>query len=149
MVSASPTRPPLRLGPPLALTLAALSTCAIAVQVFLAGLNVFLGPRWWGWHIVFGHSVGVLLLVQAAATWLTRMPPRSRWLSLGMVALFGLQYNVRMLASLMEAPYLIPLHAVNALALFWIATTLAAWARQAGHEAQASDGRVSDPHGPG
>jgi hypothetical protein len=114
MTSASPTRAPLRLGPPLALTLAALSAGAIVVQVFLAGLNVFLGPRWWGWHIVFGHGVGVLLLVQAAATWLTRMPARSRWLSLGMLALFSLQYNVR--------------------------TLLAGWARQAGREAQPSDG---------
>ncbi|KAB8333680.1 hypothetical protein SD80_012160 [Scytonema tolypothrichoides VB-61278] len=140
MVSASPTRPPRRVGPPLVLTLAALSAGAIAVQVFLAGLNVFLGPRWWGWHIAFGHGVGVLLLVQAAATWLTRMPARSRWLSLGMVALFCLQYNARTLASLLDAPYLIPLHAVNALALFWIATTLAGWARQAGRETQPSDG---------
>jgi hypothetical protein len=45
--------------------------------------------------------------------------------------LFALQYNVRVLAGLLHAPYLIPLHAVNALALFWIALTLADWARQA------------------
>lgn len=63
-------------------------------------------------------------------TWLTGMPARSRWLSLGMLVLFGLQYNVRALATLLHAPYLIPLHAVNALALFWIASTLAGWARQ-------------------
>lgn len=146
MAPASPTRPPLRAGPPLALTLAALSAGAIAVQVFLAGLNVFLGPRWWGWHIAFGHGVGVLLIAQAAAAWLTRMPARSRWLSLGMLALFGLQYNVRALASLLQAPYLIPLHAVNALALFWIAMTLAGWARQVRREPAVAELMRGGPH---
>jgi len=134
MASAPAAHRPLRLGPPLALTLAALTASALAVQVFLAGLNVFLGPRWWGLHIVFGHAIGVLLIVQAAAAWLIRMPARSRWLSLGMVALFGLQYNIRALASLLQAPFLIPLHAVNALALFWIAVTLAGWAYRAGRQ---------------
>jgi hypothetical protein len=120
-----------RIGPRLALTLAVLSAGGIAVQVFLAGLNVFLGPLWWGTHIAFGHAVGVVMIVQAVTAWLTRLPARSRWLSLGMLALFALQYNVRVLAGLLHAPYLIPLHAVNALALFWIAVTLAGWARQA------------------
>lgn len=52
------TQPLIRwcLGPSLALTLAVLSAGAIAVEVFLAGLNVFLGPRWWGTHIAFGHA---------------------------------------------------------------------------------------------
>jgi hypothetical protein len=113
------------------LALATLSAGAIAVQVFLAGLNVFLGPQWWGLHIAFGHAVGVLVIIQAITAWLTRLPARSRWLSLGMVVLFGLQYNIRALAGLLHAPYLIPLHAVNALALFWIAVTLAGWAHQA------------------
>lgn len=130
MASALPARPSRRLGPSLAFILAALSAGGIAVQVFLAGLNVFLGPQWWGLHIALGHGIGALLLTQAAATWLIRLPARSRWLSLGMVALFGLQYNVRALASLLQAPYLMALHAVNALLLFWIAITLAGWAWQ-------------------
>jgi hypothetical protein len=72
MNSAPAAHRPLRLGPPLALTLAALSAGAIAVQVFLAGLNVFLGPRWWGLHIAFGHGVGVLLIVAPSPACCTR-----------------------------------------------------------------------------
>jgi hypothetical protein len=124
-------REPSVVGPILVLTLAVASLADLATQVFLAGLNVFLGPRWWAWHITFGHAIGVLLVVQSAATWLARMPARSRWLSLGMIVLFGFQYWARPLAGLLQAPYLIPLHAVNALLLFWVALTLAGWAWQA------------------
>jgi len=127
-------RPPI--GNVLALVLAVASAIAIAAQVFLAGMNVFLGPRWWAWHITLGHATGALLLMQALIAWLAWLPARSRWLSLGMVALFGLQYNVRALASLFYAPYLIPLHAVNALFLFWIAVTLAGWALKSCNDVQ-------------
>jgi hypothetical protein len=128
-----------RPGRLLALVLAVLSAAAIVVQVFLAGLNVFLAPRWWSAHIAFGHSIGPLLIALAVTIWLAGLPARARWLSLAMVLLFGLQYNVRGLASLLQAPYLIPLHAVNALALFWIAVTLATWTWQAAGEPKGAD----------
>jgi mercuric ion transport protein len=146
MASALSARPSRRLGPPAAFTLAALNAAGITVQVFLAGLNVFLGPQWWGLHIALGHGIGVLLLMQAVAAWLMRLPARSRWLSLGMLALFSLQYNVRALASLLQAPYLRALHAVNALLLFWIAITLAQWACQAVHAPQIDSSHLRRSH---
>jgi hypothetical protein len=146
MASALPARPPRRFGPPLAFILAALSVAAITIQVFLAGLNAFLGPQWWGQHANFGHGIGGLLIAQAVATWLVRMPARSRWLSLGMVALFSLQYNFRALASLLGAPHLMALHAVNALLLFWIAMVLARWAYQAYQAAQIAPSHLRRSH---
>lgn len=128
MVLTDPTQR--RFGPLLVLTIGVLSAVAIVVQIFLVGLNVFISPEWWGAHVNLGHATGGLLVLQAVVTWATRAPARARWLSLGMVLLFGLQYNVRPLAGLLRTPYVIPLHAVNALLLFWIAVTLAGWAWQ-------------------
>lgn len=111
------------------LALAWLLSGGIAAQVFLAGLNVFLQPVWWGAHIQLGHALGALLLALVLVGFAARVPGAMRWLGIGLVLLFGFQYNARLVAGLLQLPELAALHAVNALVLFWGAITLArrAW----------------------
>lgn len=112
------------------LVLAWLLAGCIAVQVFLAGLNIFTQPRWWGAHIQFGHATGVVLLALVLTGFVGRVPGRMRWLSLGLMLLFAFQYNARLVAALVGLPQLAALHAVNALFLFAGAITLGRWAWQ-------------------
>ncbi len=105
--------------------LAAIIAVSIMVQVFLAGMNVFLSPRWLGAHMQLGHLIGGLIIGLPLLAFVAGLPPRVRWLSLAMVLLFGLQYNHRNLALLFGLPHLAAIHAVNALVLFWLAVYLA------------------------
>lgn len=104
-----------------------LIVAGIVVQVFLAGLHVFLPSRWLGLHIQLGHAIGPLLVLAALGAWAIRLPRRVRWLSLVLVLLFGLQYQFRTIAWLAGVPALAGLHAVNALVLFLAAVTLSRW----------------------
>lgn len=94
--------------------------CAIALQVFFAGAGVLVHPRYIGVHTTFGHSMqffplGLILLSLAG-----RLP----WRLLGLTALtfvlFVLQYIFLWVIPAFGIPVLRALHAVNALALFWI-----------------------------
>jgi hypothetical protein len=100
----------------------------IAAQVFLAGMNVFVGPRWWGWHIQSGHAIGGMIGLLALLGFGGRFPGRIRWLTLALLGLFALQYNHRLIAGALGIPSLAAIHAVNALVLFWLAVSLARWA---------------------
>lgn len=102
----------------------------IVTQVFLAGLNVFLQPRYWALHIQFGHIVGLIVIVLLLLGVAARLPRRMHALALLMVLLIAFQYNARRLAALFGVPELAALHAVNALILFWCAATLSRWARR-------------------
>ena len=112
------------------LGLAWLLAGCIAVQVFLAGLNIFGQPIWWGAHIQLGHAAGVGLLTLMLAGFVGQVPRRMRWLSVGLLLLFAFQYNARLVAALVGVPQLAALHAVNALFLFSGAITLGRWAWQ-------------------
>jgi len=105
--------------------IASLLSMSIAVQVFLAGLNVFGQPRWWGTHIQAGHWIGVLVLALVLLAFVGRFLPYIRWLTIAVLGLYGMQYNFRQIAALFGVPQLAALHAVNALVLFWCATMLA------------------------
>lgn len=107
-----------------------LVAASIMVQVFLAGLNVFLGPRWLGSHITFGHMIGAEIIGLLLLALIAHMPRRVWLLNLLMVGLFALQYNHRALGAAFGLPQLAALHAVNALVLFWSATTLGRWSWQ-------------------
>lgn len=104
-----------------------LLAAAIIAQVFLAGLNVFLAPRYWASHISLGHAIGGGVLLALVLALLGRLPCRVQALNGLMLLLFALQYNHRLLAGALGVPGLAALHAVNALLLFWCAVTLGRW----------------------
>lgn len=97
---------------------------SLAIQVFLAGLNVFMTPLWWGVHIQFGHWIGYLLIGLLILVFAGALPRSLRWLTLLTFVLYVLQYNFRNLAGLVGVPAIAALHPVNALALFWCAVTM-------------------------
>jgi len=106
------------------LIVAWLLVVCVAIQVFLAGLNVFLSPVWWGMHIQFGHWIGYVLIALLILVFAGQLPRSLRWLTVLTFVLYVLQYNFRNLAGLVGVPALAALHPVNALLIFWCAVTL-------------------------
>ena len=44
----------------------------LLIQVFLAGMAVFISPSWWAMHIMFAHIIGFLALILLAVVFLGR-----------------------------------------------------------------------------
>ncbi len=99
----------------------------VLAQVFLAGLGLFAHPANFITHVIMGgvlHGLSTLMWVLAA---LGRQPLETTRLNgvlFGVLTLQGLLPNLRGII-----PALAALHAVNALAIFWIALVLARRAR--------------------
>lgn len=95
----------------------------VVVQFFLVGLRVFGAEPWTELHATFAYLYGwlapVLVLLAAAV----RAPARTRWLALALLVLFAVQTFLPLLAPV--APGIAALHAVNALAVAWVAVSLA------------------------
>lgn len=93
---------------------------AIALQVFLAGAGMLVHPRYVGLHTTIGHVIqffplGLILLGLGG-----RLPWRLLGLTGLSFVLFVLQYIFLWVVPSFGVPILRALHAVNALALFWI-----------------------------
>ena len=95
----------------------------VVLQVFFAGMAIFTVPIWWRTHTGFIHSFEFLPLLMLIAAFVGSVPARAKWLSLAALALIGVQYALVELAR--NQPALGALHPVNALLIFWLATTLA------------------------
>lgn len=100
----------------------------VVLQVFLAGLGVFVYPGFFFWHASVNAAVVFFLpLLLVFAGWYGGVPVRLRWLMGAVPALTVLQ-------SLLLAPYhmsapgvlraISALHVVNALFIFWVAFQL-------------------------
>lgn len=98
--------------------------CAIALQVFLAGASILVHPRYLGLHTTIGHvmqffPLGLILLGLGG-----RLSWRLFGLTVLSLVLFALQYIFLWAAPSLGLPILRALHALNALALFWLALHL-------------------------
>lgn len=102
----------------------ALFAAAVAMQVFFAGLAVLVNPQYWPLHRIAGHIVGTLTIVAVIAALAGRLPGRLIALSGLLFLLFGMQYVFIETAADLGLLGLRAFHAVNALALFWLATHL-------------------------
>jgi hypothetical protein len=97
---------------------------SLVVQLFLVGLDLFevtgdeVGIHR-EWAYVYGWLAPLLVLLAVAA----RLPRRDQLLTLVLLVLFAVQTYLPSLAE--ELPTLAALHAVNAVAVLWVATTLA------------------------
>jgi hypothetical protein len=100
----------------------------VVLQVFLAGLGVFVYPGFFFWHASVNATVVFLLpVLLILAGWYGGVPIRLRWLMGAVPALTVLQ-------SLLLFPYhmnaqgvlraISALHVVNALFIFWVAFQL-------------------------
>lgn len=99
----------------------------IVLQVFFAGAAVFVAPGFWVAHRGFGQTIQWLTLVLLAIGLLGRLPRTMQWLNLALIGLFVLQYLFLLVFPQLGVPAVRALHAVNALALFWLSVYL--WQR--------------------
>jgi hypothetical protein len=84
--------------------------CSI-VQVFLAGLGVFVSPDRFALHRDFGYTFGLLLLVVIMAAIVGRLGRRQIGFAIGLMVLFTLQSVL--IAVRATAPEIAALHPVN------------------------------------
>ena len=107
------------------LVVAWLFIVSLLVQVFLAGLSLFVSGSYWDAHIGFGHSVPglVALLLVVFALW-GRFPRATILLTLLLFVLVIAQTEV-FAAIRADVPLVAALHPVNALILFAIGVGLA------------------------
>lgn len=100
--------------------------CVVA-QVFLAGLSVFADAEVWITHRNFAYVFGLLTLALLVLAVVGRLPRALLGCTVLLILLFVLQSVFIALRS--SVPALAALHAVNALAIFWLALFLARRAR--------------------
>ena len=107
-----------------------LFAACVVIQVFVAGLAIFVDPAHWAWHRAFVHAFELLPLVMLGLAFLGRLPVRTRWLTAAVFGLLILQYATAENQGVAGA-----FHPVNALLLFWAAVSLARWAGRDGVDA--------------
>jgi Family of unknown function (DUF6220) len=100
--------------------LAALFTLGVGVQVFLAGLGVLVSPSYFAWHKRFAHVIEFLPLVMVLVGIVAQLSWHTTALTGLLVVLFVLQYVFLYLMPQLGLMPLRALHAVNALAMFWL-----------------------------
>lgn len=97
---------------------------SVAIQVFMAGMAIFVGPTWWNNHRSFVHVFEFVPLLMLVAAFVGQMPARAKWLSLLAFVLVALQYGFIAMGS-SSLPALAALHPVNALLIFGLGLRLA------------------------
>lgn len=96
-------------------TLAWAFVMLVVMQVYLAGLAVFISADSWALHKTMGHLVALPLMLMFVLGLAGRLPRRFPGFALGLFGLYFMQY-VFLNASL-GATFLPAFHAVNALVL--------------------------------
>lgn len=95
-------------------------------QLFTVGMAVFVDPSWWTNHVLFSHFIGVLGFILLLTALFGRFPKAIWGLTGLMNILFFVQGSSANLYLISPALSLgTAFHPVNALLLFWVATTIA------------------------
>lgn len=97
----------------------------VLIQVFLAGLSIFVGPSGWARHASFGHLFGYLCLALLALVLLGRLPRLMIALTVLLLVLYACQYVLIEVPPRIGIPALSALHPVNALIIFGVSFWLA------------------------
>jgi len=98
-----------------------LFAASIVLQVFFAGLAVLVNPSYFDLHRAFGPTIELFPILMLAAGVIGRLPRRVLALTTLGLVLFMFQYVFLYAMPRLGLPLLRALHAVNALALFWLA----------------------------
>lgn len=98
----------------------------VLVQVYLAGMAVFMDPTYWSLHTTLVHVLELIPAIMLAFAFPGRLPRKMKLLPVGLFVLIIVQYAT---AIGFSGTVVAALHPVNALAMFWIAivTTRQAW----------------------
>lgn len=111
------------------LALAWLFVAGIVAQVFFAGLGVLVDPSWFSAHRAMPPLLFLLGVILLAFTVAARQGGVALALAALVPVLVAMQWVFLYAPADLGVPTLRGLHAVNALALFWIGTHLASPAR--------------------
>lgn len=104
----------------------------VVVQVFLAGMGVFMSPIYFQTHTRFVHLFEWIPVLMLIASFPGRLSAGLRWMTVGLWGLIALQYataDFRHLG-LGLARVISSLHPVTALGLFWASVAVLKRARK-------------------
>lgn len=101
--------------------LAALFIVGVMVQVFIAGMAVFVNPARWSMHATFVHYIEILLPVMLVMAFLGRLSWRLKLSPVVLFVLIVVQYTTALTFS---DSVVAAVHPVNALVLFGVAATI-------------------------
>lgn len=107
--------------------LAGVFAVCVLVQMYVAGMAVFVDPANWRLHTTFVHVFEPMLLLLLAVALLGRLPRVLQLAPVGLFVLVSLQYaTAHLFGSLVAA-----VHPVNGVAIFLVAAaaTMRAWQR--------------------
>lgn len=102
-----------------------LLTIGVLVQVYIAGMAVFVDPARWSSHVTFGTNLPVFLVLLFALAFVGRLPRTHKGLPVLIFVLFFIQFSTaHRFGSLVGA-----IHPVNAVIIFWLSmvTVKHAW----------------------
>lgn len=105
---------------------AVLLTASVLIQIYIAGMAVFVDPARWSSHVSFGNILPVVLLILFVLAFLGRLPRIHKGLPIVIFLLFFIQFaTAHRFGSLVGA-----IHPVNAAVIFWLSTVTVqrAWA---------------------
>lgn len=112
-----------RVGRVIFLTLTALFTICILVQVYLAGMAIFINPGAWVKHMMFVHLFGfnlpILMVIFAVVG---SMPRWAYWKLLGILVSTFLMYFTTHINAIL--PWMGPIHPVLAILLFVLSCSI-------------------------
>ena len=97
----------------------------IAIQVFLAGLSVFIGSSWWTIHIRTGYLFFLLPVLLLPIGLAGRLSRSLVLLNALLIALYVLQWSLVQFSWMLAFPLLGAFHPVNAMLMFLTAVLLA------------------------
>jgi len=97
----------------------------LVVQVFLAGLGVFVNPRYFAAHRTLVHAFGWLDFLLLALAFVGRFPRTVKRLAITVVSLIGAQYLTIHLRGVLHSVVLGAFHPVSAAFLFAAALAMA------------------------
>jgi len=100
------------------LATAILLTVGVLMQIYIAGMAVFVDPARWSAHITFGTNLPAFLVLLIVFAFLGRLPNLHKGLPVLLFGLFLVQFSTaHRFGSVVGA-----IHPVNAVLIFWVST---------------------------
>jgi heme A synthase len=98
---------------------------ALGVQIFFAGVYVFVGPMTIQLHRNGAHVIGLLMFALIASAYIGRVERRDKRATLGILGLLVVQGMLVHVHQWFDMPFIAALHPVNAMLMTWAALSLA------------------------
>lgn len=95
----------------------------ILIQVFLAGLAIFVSKGQWADHELFVRYFGLIPIIMLILSFFGKTAKGYKWQCFGLFLMIILQYVTAGLSN--TIPYISALHPIFALILFWRALVIA------------------------